>query len=48
MTLNAAAARLLESEDDKRAWHAISESPVAGQMHQCYWWADPLRKAGVR
>lgn len=42
------AARLIESDDDKKAWHEISEGAVAGQMHQCYWWAEPLKKAGVR
>jgi hypothetical protein len=43
-----ASARLIESDDDKKAWHEISESAVAGQMHQCYWWAEPLKKTGVR
>lgn len=43
-----ASARLIETEDDKKAWHEISEGAIAGQMHQCYWWAEPLQKAGVR
>lgn len=43
-----ASARLIETDDDKKAWHEISEGAVAGQMHQCYWWAEPLRKTGVR
>jgi len=47
MTPNASA-RLIETDDDKKAWHEISESAGAGQMHQCYWWADPLAKTGVR
>jgi len=41
-------ARILESEDDKRAWREIAEHPAFGSMTQCFWWADPLGKAGVR
>lgn len=41
-------ARLIESDDDKKAWHEISEGAAAGQMHQCYWWAEPLKRTGVR
>jgi len=37
-------ARMIESEDDRKAWHEISEKSPAGDMRQCFWWADPLRK----
>lgn len=46
--MNPAFARLLETDDDIKAWHEISEGAAAGRMHQCYWWAEPLRKTGVR
>ena len=47
MTPNATA-RIIETDADKKAWHEISEGAAAGQMHQCYWWAEPLKRAGVR
>lgn len=39
--------RPVDSEQDQALWHKIGEDPGAGSMHQCFWWAQPLRAVGV-
>ena len=39
---------MLESENDKSKWQGLSEDSSVGSMYQSFWWADPLKRHGVR
>jgi len=39
--------KVVASDEERDAWRTLSEDASIGSMHQCLWWAEPLRRYRV-